>query len=132
MLKAYSRSFPRPACYLLQLTFHPKLQTFGEFATKGKRSTLTREQARLLVENLDEEAFHTDQSLLKQLLMVSDKPMGMILLSQREICVLCGSKSLARSDKHSSVVIHDDSLGTLPATHFHKYCSKRSCSCTQF
>lgn len=109
-----------------------------EFATVGKteRSTVTQEQARVLVENLkalDQEAFSTDQSLLRELvLIVSSKPLGIILLSEREICVLCGSKLLVRSDKHSSIVIYDDSMGTIPATHFHKYCSKRSCSCTQF
>ena len=31
-----------------------------------------------------------------------------------------------RSDKPSSVAVYDESLGTLPATNFHKYCSKRS------
>lgn len=108
-----------------------------EFATMGKteRSTLTEQQARVLLENLkvlDEGAFHTDQRLLNELLLMSSKPLGIILLSEREICVLCGSKLLVRSDKHSSIVIYDDTLGTVPAAHFHKYCSKRSCSCTQF
>ena len=37
-----------------------------------------------------------------------------------------------RSDKPSSVVVYDESLGTLPATNFHKYCSKRSMLYTQF
>lgn len=108
-----------------------------EFATMGKtaRDTLTQEQARILIENmkaLDEAAFHTDIMLMKELFAVSSKPLGVVLLSEREICVICGSKLLVRSDKHSSLTLYDDNLGTTPATHFHKYCSKRSCSYTQF
>jgi hypothetical protein len=110
-----------------------------EFATLGntERSSVTQEQARVLMENLkalDEEAFRSDQELSKELALVkvSSKPIGIILLSRRETCVLCGSKLLIRSDKPSSVVLYDDNLGTLPGTHFHKYCSKRSCSCTQY
>ena len=108
-----------------------------EFATMGRtnRSAVTPEQARVLMENvraLDEEAVHTDQSLLKEFLTVPFKPRGIILLSERETCILCGSKLLIRSDKPSSVVLYDNNLGTIPGTHFHKCCSKRSCFCTQF
>lgn len=112
-----------------------------EFATLGmtRRSAVTPEQARVLMENLktlDEKAFSTDKELLQELTHMpippTNKPLGIILLSPREVCILCGSKLLVRSDKASSVVVYDDHLGTVPATHFHKCCSKRSCPCTQF
>lgn len=108
-----------------------------EFATMGKteRSTVTEEQARILIDNLkalDEEAFCTDGKLLRELFTLSSKPLGIILLSERDFCILCGNRLLVRSDKHSSVIVYDDTLGTIPATHYHKYCSSKSCSCTQF
>ena len=112
-----------------------------EFATMGRtrRSAITPEQARVLMDNLkslDEQAFSTDQQLLQELTHMpippENKPLGLILLSRREVCILCGSKLLVKSDKASSVVVYDDNLGTIPATHFHKCCSKRSCSYTQF
>lgn len=111
-----------------------------EFATQGKTesSAVTQEQVRVLTENLkvlDKEAFHSDKQLFKELtwqIPNSSKPLGVILLSDLECCVLCGSKLLVRADKSSSITIYDDTLGTLPATHFHKYCSRRSCGCTQF
>lgn len=108
-----------------------------DFATQGKTksSDLTQEQVRVLMENLkllDKEAFHSDEQLLKELHQFPSKPLGVLLLSDRESCVLCGSKLLIRTDKSSSVTIYDDALGTLPATHFHKYCSRRLCTCTQF
>ena len=88
------------------------------------------------LKSLDEQAFSTDQQLLQELTHMSippkNKPLGLILLSQREVYVLCNSKLLVRSDKASSVVVYDDNLGTIPATHFHKCCSNRSCSYTQF
>ena len=113
-----------------------------EFATLGRtaRTTVTPDQARILMENLrtlDAKAFSTDQTLLQELTQMpvssrGNKPLGLILLSNKEECILCGSKLLIRSDKPSTVVVYDNNLGTIPATHFHKYCSKRSCSCTQF
>ena len=86
---------------------------------------------------LDAKAFSTDQKLLQELTQMpvssrGNKPLGLILLSNKEVCALCGSKLLVRSDKPSTVIAYDNNLGTIPATHFHKYCSKRACPCTQF
>ena len=112
-----------------------------EFATSGMttRSAVTPEQARVLMENLkilDKQAFSTDQQLTQELSQMpmppTNKPLGLILLSPRESCTLCGSKLLVRADKASSVVVYDNNLGTVPATHFHKCCSRRSCPYTQF
>ena len=112
-----------------------------EFATMGRssRTGVTPEQARVLMDNLhtlDAQAFSTDQQLLQDFIQMSvsprNKPLGVVLLSKREACVMCGSKLLVRADKPSTVVLYDNNLGTLPATHFHKYCSQRSCPCTEF
>lgn len=112
-----------------------------EYATLGatKKTDITSNQARVLMENLkclDEQAFFTDQQLQKELMLLlippKNKPLGIVLISPKEVCVICGSNLLVRSDKPSSVVLYDDNLGTVPATHYHKYCSLQSCPCTQF
>ena len=101
--------------------------------TITKRTDLTPNQARILMDNLkslDEEAFSTDQELQKELMLTlippKNKPLGLVLLSATEICIICNSSLIVRSDKPSSIVVYDDNLGTVPATHYHKYCSKRS------
>ena len=87
-----------------------------EFATsrKTRRGTITPEQAHILMENLknlDEQAFSTDKQLLQELrqmpIPLGNKPLGLLLMSEREVCVLCSSKILVRSDKPSSVVVYD-------------------------
>ena len=44
-----------------------------------------------------------------------NKPLGLVLLSATEVC---NSSLIVRSDKPSSIVIYDDNLGTVPATHY--------------
>ena len=82
--------------------------TVVEFANMGRtsRSAVIPEQARVLMDNLkslDEQAYSTDQQLLLELIHMSispkNKPLGLILLSQREVYALCNSKLLDRSDK---------------------------------
>ena len=53
---------------------------------------------------VDVKAFGTDQKLLQELIQMpvpsrGNEPLGLILLSNREVCLLCGSKLLVRSDK---------------------------------
>ena len=46
-----------------------------------------------------------------------------ILLSSNDTCVMCHSKLLVQKDRHASIVIYDDRMGTVHGTHFHKYCT---------
>ena len=88
---------------------------------------LTREDVQILMENLEEidnEAFATNDELTKEILAMpkygTDTPQGIILVSPRENCSLCGSKMNIRADRPSVVTIYDDHFGTLHATHFTK------------
>ena len=111
-----------------------------EFATWGQetRHTLNAEQAKLLVQNvqeLDLLAFDSDKKLLEDLMVFQVpkcKPLGLILISSKSDCFLCGSKLMLRKDRPSPVVIYDDNMGTIPGSHFHKYCTNQACGLTQY
>lgn len=108
-----------------------------EFVMKDKcSSSINAEIARVLAENLqelDSLAFESDQKLFCELLQFPlKKPLGLILMPSNITCVLCASKLQVRKDRPSSVVVYDDVMGAIPGSHFHKYCSNRSCGCTQY
>ena len=58
-------------------------------------------------------------------------PLGVVLVSEEESCRNCGSKLYIRPDRPSSITVYDDHLGTVPGTHYTKYCRKRGCSLQQ-
>ena len=47
---------------------------------------------------------------------------------------MCGGKLLLRSDRPSRLTLDTESLGTLPATHYHKYCNchRKGCKLVHF
>lgn len=104
------------------------------FATGAK--SVTAEQVRALCENLQDidcEAFATDHSLTLDILQFpKNKPLGVVLISDKKTCQQCGSSLLLRKDRPSSLVIYHDTMGTIPGTHYHKYCSNKRCSYVQF
>jgi cellobiose-specific phosphotransferase system component IIB len=115
-------------------------ETVAAFGLKGKesRNKITAETARLLVENwkcLDRALFDTDDELLSEFVGTSvfnsRVKMGVVLLSPQECCLLCNSKLYVRADRFSSVVIYDITYGTMPGTHFVKYCRKKGCNFNQ-
>lgn len=53
-------------------------------------------------------------------------------MPNRDKCVLCGSKLRIRKDRPSPVVVYDDAIGTIPGSHYHKFCTNRACGCTQY
>lgn len=110
-----------------------------QFATCGNQSYLTPDQAKVLVENLhelDAKAFDTDRELLQQLMELqvsaSKPPIGLILISSNKECLLCGSQLQLRKDRCAPLIVYDDIIGTIPASHFHKYCTNRGCGLTQY
>ena len=92
----------------------------------------------LLAENLQELdplAFQSDHSLYKQLMGMCGplkKPLGVVLMPVEEKCVLCAANLKLRRDRPAPVVVYDDNMGSVPGSHFHKYCTNRSCGCTQY
>ena len=80
---------------------------------------------------LNEEAFVTDKHLHKEIvnLVLPGKPLGIVLISPNNFCLLCKSKLILRKDHYAAVVIYDN---VIPGSHFHKYCSNPSCSFVQY
>lgn len=125
--------------------FYPKdMPNYSEhlalFSLKGKegRNTLSPEQACQFVENMeviDNRALNSDTELTKEIVKMtkygSDVPLGVILISGKEFCRTCGSRLYIRGDRTSQVTIYHDQLGTLPGTHYIKYCRKKGCSFQQ-
>ena len=111
-----------------------------EFATReyGCRDSLSAQQAKVLNENmrdLDAAAFATDRRLLQDLMEFQaprSKPLGLILISSNEKCLVCESKLQLRKDRPSPVVVYDVVMGPLPGSHYHKYCTNRSCGFVQY
>ena len=46
--------------------------------------------------------------------------------------LLCGSNLQLRKDGPASVTVYDDSMGTIPGSHFHKICKNHHCGYTQY
>lgn len=114
-----------------------RVATFS-ITSKEDRCTLSPEQARELVENLEvmeSKVFTPDSVLTTEILNMkppgSDTSYGIVLISNRTNCCKCGSKLYVRADRMSKVAIYDDSLGTISSTHYTKYCRKRGCSLQQ-
>lgn len=61
------------------------------------------------------------------------RPLGIVLISPEENCILCGEQLSLRKDRPSAVVVYDDNLGSVPGSHYHKCCSSRAaCTLTQY
>lgn len=112
-------------------------QADAEFSVmhKPSRNELTAEQVKILVENLevmDAETFTIEPGLFHQMVTMSypgtGTRMGIVLISNKKNCEVCGSALKIRADRSSLVTLYDDRMGTLPATHFTKYCRKTGCS----
>lgn len=115
----------------------------AHFSIKGKRITnysLSGNEVRVFVQNLqvfNPNVFDSDFKLTKELAKApkgdspeSDK-IGVILVSAIELCVICNSKLYIRQDRSVQATLYDEKLGTMPAIHYTRYCSKKGCSLQQ-
>ncbi len=91
--------------------------------------------------------------------MPKPRPLGIVLISNNNKCLLCRSKLQLRKDRPATVLVYDDQMGTLPGkldlfipwwiivyavitelfyspvhagSHFHKYCVNALCGFTQY
>ena len=71
----------------------------------------------------------TDLEMTRQILNerrgTSEEPLGIVLISEKQACRKCGGKLLLRHDRPSRVILYTESLGTAPATHYHKFCQNQ-------
>ena len=87
---------------------------------------------------LNEKAFCTDTLLTKELVTLehgpNKLPLGVPLVSNQTQCHLCGGKLLLRNNRPRRMTLYTESLGTVPATHYHKYCHnhRKGCKLIQF
>jgi hypothetical protein len=112
-----------------------------EFATAGKvqRNSIDSDTAAALIDNVrsfDERAFESDATLVRELLSwtpsMTGKPLGLVLISPVNSCVLCGQRLTLRRDRPASITVYDDNLGPVLGSHFHKICTTKSCKLTQY
>lgn len=115
-------------------------ESLALFSVKNKeeRNGLTPDLARQIIENLeviDSGALSSDRDLMKEIVSMkkggNDDPLGVVLISDKVNCRYCRSRLYIRSDRSMKVTIYDDNMGTLPGTHYTKYCRKRGCSFQQ-
>ena len=111
-----------------------------EFATYGniERNCINEEIAKAIIENIesfDPTAFSTDEDLFKQLIsfkLAALRPLGIVLVSPKSTCTLCGENLSLCKDHPSSIVVYDDTFGTASGSHYYKYCSSRTCTVKQY
>lgn len=105
-------------------------EIIAAFSCLGSTSSLNADSVKLLMENLhllNTQAFTTDVKLTKELLYSSSKlsksePLGVTLISEKKACRICGDQLLVRRDRPSNVILYTENMGTVPATHYHKFC----------
>ena len=117
--------------------------TVAAFASRGNsvKAEVSTESTRIAMENmhlLHPDAFSSDVELTKELLTIecsiTRQALGVPLLSKETKCRSCGGKLLLRSSRPSRMTLYTQSLGSVPATHFHKYCHNygKGCHLIQF
>lgn len=113
-------------------------ETLVKFGTLRKDSeSIKIDEAKILFQNmkeLDSHAFATDQELFSELasLEIKKRPLGIVLISTNDTCISCKSKLLLRKDRPAQVIVYDYNNGSMPGSHYHKYCKNRSCGFTQY
>ena len=113
---------------------------FADQVNPGKLR-ITKDSAKLVVENaqvLTVGAFATDLSLTNQLInmecRITGKPLGIPLVLRQKSCSSCNGKLLLCNDRPSHLILYTDSLGTVSATQFYKYCQnyRKGCKFVQY
>ena len=110
----------------------PNLWEIAISFSTGKQSSVSSSDIKLLIENLkeiDAAAFTKDDELLQELMSLpsvkSSKPLGLVFLSKISSCPLCNKSMLIRKDRPARLVVYDDKLGSVPGSHYHRYCPNR-------
>ena len=59
------------------------------------------------------------------------RPLGLVLITLKKCCIVCGQKLTLRRDRPASITVYDN-LGPVPGSHFHKTFSNRTCNLKQY
>ncbi len=105
-------------------------EVIASFSCLGSSTIVSADTVKLLMENLqflNDQAFATDAKLRRDLMNAvagepSLEPLGVVLVSNNQTCRSCGGELLVRQDRSSRVILYTEDMGTVPATHYHKYC----------
>ena len=107
--------------------FWETVAKFGNLASS--KQEITAESARITVENiqaLKSNIFISDSELINQMVEmeygVTGKQLGIPLVSDEKTCLICGGLLLMRNDRPSYLTLYTESMGTVCATQFYKYC----------
>lgn len=116
-------------CCLLLLICPQMFLTTGIVATFCNQGSPISPVSQMLMENvqiLNAQAFCTDEELTRELIAMeygpTKQPLGVPLIPSQTECFSCGGKLLLRADRPSRLSLYTEALGTVPATHYHKYC----------
>ena len=105
-------------------------------STSKEENHLTSAKAKTFVQNLqfvEPDSFVFDQQLAVELQSVTDplgKSLGVVLISENNKCILCGSGLLVKADRPGRVTIYTDQFGTVEGTHYRKICKKFRSGCS--
>ena len=116
--------------------------TVAKFANlASSKQDITAESARVAVENMEaltSTIYNSDSELVNQLVQmeysVTKRQLGIPLVPDQKVCIICGGSLLLRSDRPSYLTLYTESMGSVCATHFHKYCQnyRKGCKLTQY
>ena len=104
--------------------------------TISKECIVSPEAAKLVMENhqvLNPGVFISDQELTQEIIKfecaATKQPLGVPLIPNQTKCSSCDGKLLLWGDRPSRLSFFTESLGTVPATLFYKYCQKYRNGC---
>lgn len=110
---------------------------FANQNINSTKSVVTPQSAKIVMENLqvlNNQAFISDAVLTSELIdmeyEITKQPLGIPLVPNQTKCLTCGGKLSLRNDRPSRISIYTKCLGTVSATHFHKYCHNYHKGCT--
>lgn len=128
------------AAVYLPTDFPHYWSVIAEFASQASQFTtnLQPEVVKIAVENLqfvNERAFISEKLLAAEMHALTSassghNPLGIVLVSSKDTCRLCGNKLLIRCERASHLTIYTESYGTVIGTHYHKYCQRFRNGCT--
>ena len=107
--------------------------SFANQVIAGTQPGVTTEEVKLVIENMKilySEGFLFDSDLTQQIIAmdysVTNKPLGIPLVSSKTKCHECVGQLFLQRDRPSRTTLYTASLGFVPATHFHKTLPQQS------